>query len=370
MIMKKTGILTEHRARNFGSCLQAYALQNTIKKLGHDVEIVDYRPQAIENSFGVIIVDLFRQCEKNPVKILKFIVNTVIFSPLRIARELKFYRFRKKMFALSKIKFNKVTKDVLDNVDYDAFVCGSDQIWNPKITDGLDEVYFAKPFSSKSRKISYAASVGLSEIQQSEKVEFSENLNQMNVVTVREKSAKELLQPLTDKDISLVLDPTLLMKKEEWVKLFEDRIAPKQKYILVYSLKVDEEMISYAKKLSEEKQLPVLFFDLRKRYGKNSISKFTAEPIEFLYYLYYAEYVVTNSFHGTVFSTQFEKKFVCVPMQGTSSRMVDLLDMLQLNGRLISKEFKIDEPVNYENAKKILNEERNRSMEILKKALS
>ena len=129
-------------------------------------------------------------------------------------------------------------------------------------------------------------------------------------------------------------------------------------------------MISYAKKLSEEKQLPVLFFDLRKRYGKNSISKFTAEPIEFLYYLYYAEYVVTNSFHGTVFSTQFEKKFVCVPMQGTSSRMVDLLDMLQLNGRLISKEFKIDEPVNYENAKKILNEERNRSMEILKKALS
>lgn len=94
--MKKVGILTEHRARNFGSCLQAYALQNTIDKLGYHAEIVDYRPKVIENSFGIFIVDLYKQCGNHPVKLIKFFINTVVFSPLRIVREIKFFQFRKR----------------------------------------------------------------------------------------------------------------------------------------------------------------------------------------------------------------------------------------------------------------------------------
>ena len=85
--MKKVGILTEHRARNFGSCLQAYALQTAINKLGHKADIVDYRPQAIENSFGVFIVDLFEKAKKSPKELAKFFVNLVVFSPLRTMRE-------------------------------------------------------------------------------------------------------------------------------------------------------------------------------------------------------------------------------------------------------------------------------------------
>lgn len=367
--MKKVGILTEHRARNFGSCLQAYALQTAIERIGYEANIVDYRPKAIEDSFGIFIVDLYRQCEKNPKKIIKFWINFIVFMPFRMTREIKFWKFRNKRFKLSQKKFVKTTAEAVEKNSYDAYVCGSDQIWNAKITHGLDEVYFAKPFAKSSRKLSYAASIGLGDIEK-EKNLFRENLKALDVITVREKTAQELLQPLTDKKIETVLDPTLLLEKNDWKNLFSGRKAPDKKYILVYSLKVDDTMVAYAKKLSEEKNLPVLFFDLRKRYGKNSISKFTAEPTEFLYYLYYADYVVTNSFHGTVFSTIFEKQFVCVPMEGTSSRMVDLLQLIKLDNRLLSEGFDIDKQIDYRDAKEIISEERKRSMKILEDALS
>jgi hypothetical protein len=364
--MKKVGILTEHRARNFGSCLQAYALQTAINQMGHEANIVDYRPQAIENSFGIFIVDLYKQAGKNPVRLLKFAINTVVFSPLRAMREWKFYKFRKAKFALSKVHFKTLTDDVKNQLDYDAYVCGSDQIWNPKITYGLDEMYFAHPLNGKH--MSYAASIGLSDITGYEN-DFQRLMEGLEPIAVREESAQRLLQPLTEKKVQVVLDPTLLIKKEEWMSLFADRERPKQNYILVYSLKVDDEMVAYARKLGEEKGLPVVFFDLRKRYGKNSISKFTAEPTEFLYYLYHADYVVTNSFHGTVFSTIFEKQFVCVPMHGTSSRMTDLLKKLGLESRLIAEGFDIDATVDFVGAKAILEEEREASWNILKNAL-
>lgn len=362
--MKKVGILTEHRARNFGSCLQAYALQTAINELGYEANIVDYRPQAIENSFGVFIVDLYKQAGKNPVQLFKFAINTVVFSPLRAMREWKFYQYRKQKFALSDYSFKKYTENV--KLDYDAYVCGSDQIWNPKITYGLDEMYFAHPLAGTH--MSYAASIGLSDISGYED-EFKHLLSGLDTIAVREESAQKLLQPLTEKTVHVVLDPTLLLKKQQWVSLFEDKKRPKENYILVYSLKVDEEMVAYARKLSEEKGLPVVFFDLRKRYGKNSISKFTAEPIEFLYYLYHADYVVTNSFHGTVFSVIFEKQFVCVPMHGTSSRMTDLLHKLGLESRLIHNAFDIDEPVDFQGARETLEEERGASLHLLQSAL-
>ena len=108
--MKKIAILTEHRARNHGSCLQAYSLQQTLTGLGYDTEIIDYRPQAIEDTFGVFIKSLLRECGKNPVRIAAFFANTLLFSPLRITRELKFYRFRRNRFNLTEQHFAHIDK--------------------------------------------------------------------------------------------------------------------------------------------------------------------------------------------------------------------------------------------------------------------
>lgn len=366
--MKKVGILTEHRARNFGSCLQAYALQTAINQLGHKAEIVDYRPIAIENSFGVFIVDLYEQAKGNIKSVVKFFINLVVFAPFRYKREKNFKEFRDKYFSLSSYNFEKYNSSAEEKIQDDVYVCGSDQIWNPKITYGLDPMYFAYPMNKNAIKISYAASIGLSDISDYAE-EFKKYLEALDVISVREVSAQKMLNEITDKKVSVVLDPTLLLKKEDWISLFEDREKPKDPYILVYSLKVDEEMVKYARELSDEKGLPVIFFDLRKRYGKNSISKFTADPIDFIYYLYHADYVVTNSFHGTVFSVIFEKKFVCVPMQGTSSRMIDLLNTIGLNNRLINDDLEIDQDVDYQNAKLIIKHKREESLELLNNAI-
>lgn len=366
--MKKVGILTEHRARNFGSCLQAYALQTAINQLGHKAEIVDYRPIAIENSFGVFIVDLYKQAKGNIKSLIKFFINLVVFAPFRYRREKNFEEFRNKYFSLSSYSFDKYNNKADSMIKNDVYVCGSDQIWNPKITYGLDPMYFAYPMDETAIKMSYAASIGLSDISDYAE-DFKKYVESLDVISVREVSAQNMLSEITDRKVSVVLDPTLLLKKEDWMSLFADREKPKSPYILVYSLKVDEEMVKYARKLSEEKGLPVIFFDLRKRYGNNSISKFTADPIDFIYYLYHADYVVTNSFHGTVFSVIFEKKFVCVPMQGTSSRMIDLLNTIDLNSRLINDDFMMEQDIDYRNAKLVIQQKREESLELLRNAI-
>lgn len=367
--MKTTAILTEHRARNHGSCLQAYALQQALLRLGYSPEIVDYRPQAIEDTFGVFIKSLLRDCGKNPKKIAMFFANTLIFAPLRICREWKFYRYRRNRFRLSARHYARIDEQTAEALRYDAYVCGSDQIWNPRITHGMDPVYFAAPFDPAARKISYAASIGLAELPEQDAEDFTRLLAPLDTVTVREPSAKTLIARLCDKPVEVVLDPTLLLEPQQWLDFIADRRPMDKRYILVYSLKVDDTMIAYANRLSRQTGLPVLFFDLRRRYGKRSMSKYTADPVDFLRYVHDAAYVVTNSFHGTVFSVIFEKPFVCVPMEGTSSRMVDLLTHIGLDGRLLSDTLDIDAPIDYAPVREILRQDRIRSLEILKNAI-
>ena len=162
--MKKVGILTEHRARNYGSCLQAYALQRTISEMGYETEIVDYRPKAIEETFGIFIVSLYKQAKSSISSLVKFFINFIVLSPFRIKREINFYHFRKHRFHLTKCKFPVFTKEVEQALDHDMYVCGSDQIWNPIITNGLDPMYFANPLKEKASTMSYAASIGIKDI--------------------------------------------------------------------------------------------------------------------------------------------------------------------------------------------------------------
>ncbi len=367
--MKTTAVLTEHRARNHDSCLQAYALQECLRDLGYESGIIDYRPRAVEDTFGVFIKSLHRECGRNPKRLAMFYANTLLFSPLRIRREYKFARYRRQMYRLSRQHFERLTPALAEQLSYDAYVCGSDQIWNPRITKGMDPLYFAAPFDPKARKLSYAASIGLSSLEEEDAKTLVELLTPMDTVTVREPSAQKLIQSLCDKPVEVVIDPTLLMDPARWFELIETRRPVNKEYILVYSLKVDEQMIAYANRLSQQTGLPVLFFDLRRRYGKHSLSKYTADPLEFLRYLHDAKYVVTNSFHGTVFSTIFEKQFVCVPMEGTSSRMVDLLDRVGLSHRLLQDGLDIDAPIDYAPVRDILAGERQRCRDILKAAI-
>lgn len=365
---RKVGIVTEHRARNFGSCLQAYALQESLRLLGVETKIIDYRPQAIEDSFGIFIKDLYFQAKDNFISLISFWIKTVIFSPKRFQREKNFQKFRNQYFSLTNEKFDD--SNINDNnLDFDFFFYGSDQIWNPKITKGLCPAYFGIPFKSNPNSIhaSYAASIGINNLDGYDAI-FQEYLMNLDYISVREKSAKELLSKLTIKPIDVVLDPTLILPENYWKNIIHE--VPERNYILVYSLKIDNNLINYVKRISEEKKMSVVFFDLRKRYGKRSISHYTANPADFLSYVNKAEYVITNSFHGTVFSIIFRKKFVCIPMEGTSSRMVNLLELLEMTDRLFNLNVNIDNKIDYEKIHNQLDIYRNQSISYLKKVLA
>lgn len=164
-------------------------------------------------------------------------------------------------------------------------------------------------------------------------MKLKNQLKNLNAISVRESDSKKWLSALTDKEIHTVIDPTLLLTAETWDSYCK-KIHIKKPYIFVYVLEINESLISTVTALSKEKNLPVVFFDLKNRYGCKAYSKYTADPLEFISYLKHAEYVVTNSFHGTVFSIVFKKKFICVPNQKNPTRMVELLKNLGLENRL------------------------------------
>ena len=330
------GILTFHNATNYGAGLQAFALQTKLTELGHPADIVDYRPAAIEDDFGIIIKNQLRDACKNPVAFVKFWISALLHLPWRVLRENKFLRFRQKNYSLSDETYSDISELRADakNLPYSYYFFGSDQIWNSAITKGVDPVYFGAFCPNETVKASYAASTGTKEPTVEEKAEIQKQLENLNAVSVREAASAQWLSKITNRPISVCVDPTLLLTPETWIKHCK-KTNVRGDYILVYVLEINPELSALVSSIAKEKNLPVLFFDIKNRYDCKAISKNTADPFEFISYVKNAKYVITNSFHGTVFSVLFRKQFLCVPNQKNPTRMVELLQKLGLGERLV-----------------------------------
>lgn len=370
--MKKAGIFTFHRARNIGTSLQAYALQTYLEKKLDRVDIVDYRPKYIEDSFGVVIKSLYNESKSSAKKHMIFWIKTILRSPFSIARENNFKKFREKYLHISNEHFDNVEELENGNLDYSYYAYGSDQIWNPDLTHGVDYAYLGAYVPDTSIRFAYAASIGKDNLDQKELKELQEGLKYLDYVGVREASAKAILEPACEKPIALTLDPTLLLEKENWLSFIKPNTL-NYEYVFVYVLERNEELIKIAKNLAIKKGLKIVFLDLKNPYGKLGKSKSTAGPEEFLNYLYHAEYVVTNSFHGTVFSVIFNKQFVSVPFKQRSTRVVDLLNSLGIGKRIVYTEnemIDIDAEIDYEAVKKRLEEKRTESKAYIDQVLA
>ncbi len=373
---KEVGILTFHSARNFGACLQVFALQTKLEELNYSAEIVDYRPAFIEDDFGIIIKNHFRQAAKNPLKLAKFFINTLLHLPWRTLRENNFIKFYDKAYRLSEgvyhnakqLKYAAEGKELF----YSAYLFGSDQIWNPALTRGVDEIFYGGFVSESSVKASYAASMGSAVLTEDQLQQIKKGLQNLDYISVREPSAKQWLEKLTSKKINVNIDPTLLLTAEKWESYCMD-VHMKQPYILVYVLEHNEELISMISALAKETGLPVVFFDLKNRYGCKAISKYASDPFAFISYIRQAEYVITNSFHGTVFSIIFKKQFICVPNRKNPLRVTNLLTELELQERLVySRNDMIDirQPVDFKGAHEKINELRAAALDYLTEVLS
>ena len=330
----RIGILTFHRAYNFGAFLQAFALKTYLEEMGHKVEFVDYWPK--EHSA------LYKTFYWEEVKSLKGYLRECLVSHYRRGKARPFVRAQRKILGLDK-KPRYEKPQQLSEVAYDLIVYGSDQIWwksRLKGVDGFDVTYWGGHIPETITRASYAASMGAIELDANDKQIVQQLLKGFSHISVRENQLKNSIQPLTEKKIEVNIDPTFLLEKECWEKLCTSIPESKGKYILYYRMMIDEEADRLAQQLSLQTGYPIVHMDAAIGSYRN-LSKYTksASPFDFISLIRNAEYVVSTSFHGVAFSVIFEKQFYAIGMGNRSNRVQSLLSSLGIEQRLIrSKE--------------------------------
>lgn len=369
MKKKKVGIITFHNEQNYGAILQAYALQKTIQNLGCDSYVINYI-EPVEKYWKDIIT------EKNKLLYIKiflkvFITNILFFMENR-KRKKNFLNFIDKNINLyGKYKDEKQLKEKAPELN--VYITGSDQVWNAKITKGLKDAYTLNFGAENIIRASYAASLGSNKIDKNDEKEYQEKLKVLDEISVREQSGKELLEKILDRDIEVVLDPTLLLDKETWNEVEKSNVNKGQKYILVYDLEKNDLIYEVAKELSRKLEIPIINFRRKKQEGV--ISKYECGPDEFLKLFDNAELIITNSFHGAVFSIIFHKKFYVLPHTKTFARTENLLKLLELETQIINNEnqiknISIEENIDYNKVDEKLKIEKEKSITYLKKVLN
>ncbi len=307
MKTKKVGILTFHKSINYGSVLQCWALQKTIEKLGYKVEIIDYEPKIYKNLYG-----LFNNKWKHNLNVLPVVA-------FRFFQDKAFSNFRNKELNLSEYKYF-YDSDYSRFNEYDAIVCGSDQIWNLNAVD-CDDIFFL-PFHIHGRKLAYAVSINNTNFSETRANEhLRDDIIDFNFISEREKSGAQKISSFIDnkKKIYSCLDPTLLHTRSDFEIITSKRFI-KQPYIFLYNVWSGTDGFDSALKLSERLHLPIYTGFMGRTFSSVyriekmgiKVELLHTSPSDFLSLIKHADWVVTDSFHGTAFSLIFEKNFISI----------------------------------------------------------
>jgi hypothetical protein len=364
MDKNKYGILTFHRALNYGAILQAYAMQITLEKYDLDAEIIDYRAEFNEKRFAPKKI--------KDILTIRSLYNIIFRNSYTIHKREPFRLFIENFMKVSKKK--SVTREELIEAsgEYNSIICGSDQVWNLACTDMDDS--FLLPFElRKTKKISYAASFGSDMLAEKHKEKYRKCLNDFSRISVREKSGVSIVKDLIDEDIPYVLDPSLLLSRKEWCFIGDDSIVPKENYVLVYLMSEDKVLLNTARKIAKNKGLKIVYINNRlfKARGMQSVSAIT--PNQWIALFDKAAYVVTNSFHGTAFAINFNLNFYVkyIPRSIANTRLENILKDTGLTNRLVDvKGQYTDEVIDFTKPNRLLNNERVKSLTYLKDSIN
>ncbi len=337
--MKSTYIITMHCPLNYGAILQTYALQTYLESLEIKTRIIDYRPDYIvcDQSLMYVGAEQFRR------NLFTRWAYRLIKAPFKFGRIRRFKKFAKNELHLTQ-EFKTYDELCSANLDADYFICGSDQIWNVVSGAYKDPSYFLGFVSDNEKKISYAASGNLPITDEVIRVTFP-MINNIGHLSMREDSTIKFIQPFIDKPITHVCDPVFLLDRDSWRSLYKknSHFQPKEKYILVYPMsKGAEATISTAYNLSKELGYPLYMISASNRSDSRISRQFNVDPYTFLSLIDNAEYVITNSFHGTSFSIILEKQFWTCVAEGSNQRIMSLLGAADIEDRLLTGQ---DEPI-------------------------
>lgn len=362
----KIGILTIHTAHNFGSVYQAFALQEYLKQIGNQVEIINYRPDYL-NSYRLF--PAFKV--KSLRKFIGFIIGFVMDPIVKWRHYFGFRKYAANNFERSRNAFSD-SREIPD--DYDAYVIGSDQIWNPDIMK-YDSTYWGVfKHKADAKVISYAASMDARPLSGEECALYKKWLSHLSAISVREAVLIPLLQPLTSTKIHSVVDPTILVglspfEKQATRTNFRSKYG---RYVLMYNVIDSDIVIQLANKVAEQKKAKVLrvkaFPSFNWHDGKYDINN--VSPYDFLGIIRDAEAVVCSSFHGTVFSILYHKDYYTASIGRQGSRVSNLLNELGMNDRYITSLDNIPQtPIDYNSVENSLSKLRKQSEDYIKKSL-
>lgn len=365
----KIDIVTLHRAQNYGSVLQTFALQKQIEELGHQAFILDYYPERYTNKGLLKRLKNKSSRFKNPLILL---IAKLLIYPSYLKKGIQFNKFMHYL-NLEKPSFATNEEGMGRFTDADAYCAGSDQIWNSHWNEGVEKALFLDFVPKGKLCFSYAASIGLSNIPANEIDETKLLLDKFEFLSLREDKGVELVKKLGRTDAVQCLDPTLLMSKEEWSQYVDDGYKGKE-YVLTYNLHHDPEIDKCAKAIASKYHLQIRNIS----YNWHDIIRHghldwcpTVEG--FLGLIKNAKYVVADSFHATAFSIIFEKPFVVITPEVASSRLSSLLKMLGLDDHNINKFTSlkvIEQPIDYIRVKSIIATKRRESISFLNKVFT
>ncbi|HEX2946776.1 MAG TPA: polysaccharide pyruvyl transferase family protein [Clostridia bacterium] len=374
----KAGILTFHHAHHYGAQLQAYALMRAARKAGAECEIIDYvRTDTVEGN------RLFKKGLS--ARSMLSNANTLINLGRLKNRYARFESFVHDDMNLSEKFYGSYEQLKNDAPVYDVYICGSDQIWNPLIykENTFDPAFFAD-FAKDGRRIAYAPSFGISSIPEDKRELLKNYLERFECLSVREKQGESIIREITGREAQTVLDPTLLLDGDDWSSI---SAAPafKEPYILCYFITDARKYGDFVQVLSDKYKLPVVSLcGSRRVVPQTRHSVLDAGPKEFLGLFRNAAAVLTDSFHGTVFSINFKREFYSFESsqkseKAVNSRLYSILDRLGLLSRIFPhtmelEEFKnkvdtLSKAIDYSEVEKLLEKERNVSADYLKGAL-
>lgn len=384
---KKVGIVSCYFKHNYGSMLQAYATQKVFDNMEIPNETINidenidfangkkkyYMSQItnipfIKSKLGMVKLKLDKKINKN------------LGNNIQI-RDNKYKEFEKN-FKLTKPY--KTYKELSEQcVNYSNVIVGSDQLWLP--VNVVADYYTLNWVPDNVNKVSYATSFGVSTVPDKYKNDYKKFLNRINCLSTREEAGVKLVEQLSDNKATLVCDPTLLLNKEEWMDIQKEEPIIKEKYILCYFLGKNIEHRKFAERLKEKTGCKIVSLNHADEYVKYSdkfcdYAPYDIGPAEWINLIRNAEYVCTDSFHGTVFSLINNTKFFTFERYSnknskvsTNSRIYSLLGIVDLKERILSGTENVDDvikmQINFDNVNEKLDKFRESSKRFLKNSI-
>jgi len=362
----KIGILTYQRAENYGALLQAFASVTYLKRLGYDVELIDYWPAYHERNYNIFFTNFFWSLPSK--RKIAFLAVTILSLPWLFKRKNNFKKFMYKRLNLP-LKITYRSDDFCNK--YDTVLYGSDQIWrkwNVFSHTFYDEWYFGSDNIIAKKKIAMAASAGALNITEEEQLFFQNRMKNFTTVLVRENDLREFLSSINITS-QVVVDPVFLLSSKEWESLAGKKTKSKeQKYILFYNLMKTDESVEFVEKLQKHYGCEIKEINKKRslrHQGRRYIKSASVE--EFLSLIRDAELVVSNSFHGVALSIIFEKQFYAIGMRKKTERVKTLLSALNIEDRYINENnsIDIDLKIDFRDVNKKLTELRNKFQKLL-----